>query len=181
MWEATLLYSQVDKAFKEDELGEEARFKNAHLSFYMGDFPWSQAQLDVLKGSTSELVANDALALSVFMTDNMGLDTSTVPMEMYSRADLLIFQNKFDAAIQTLDSITASFPKIRLLMMCCSPKEEFISQRKIIPKQQLSSNRLTKITPLTSWLMMHFFSWLNSMRVTSTTKRRQWNCIRTSC
>lgn len=111
VWEATLLYSQVDKAFKEDELGEEARFKNAHLSFYMGDFPWSQAQLDVLKGSTSELVANDALALSVFMTDNMGLDTSTVPMEMYSRADLLIFQNKFDAAIQTLDSITASFPK----------------------------------------------------------------------
>lgn len=110
VWEATLLYSQVDKAFKEDELGEEARFKNAQLSFYMGDFPWSQAQLDVLKGSTSELVANDALALSVFMTDNMGLDTSTVPMEMYSRAELLIFQNKFEAAIQTLDSITTTFP-----------------------------------------------------------------------
>ncbi|HUM46389.1 MAG TPA: tetratricopeptide repeat protein [Chitinophagales bacterium] len=111
VWEATLLYSQVDKAFKEDELGEEARFKNAQLSFYMGDFPWSQAQLDVLKGSTSELVANDALSLSVFMTDNMGLDTSTVPMEMYSRADLLIFQNKFEAALQTLDSITAAFPE----------------------------------------------------------------------
>lgn len=110
VWEATLLYSQVDKAFKEDELGEEARFKNAQLSFYMGDFPWAQAQLDVLKGSTSELVANDALALSVFMTDNMGLDTTTIPMEMYSRADLLIFQNKFDEAIKTLDSITTQFP-----------------------------------------------------------------------
>lgn len=111
VWEATLLYSQVDKAFKEDELGEEARFKNAHLSFYMGDFPWAQAQLDVLKGSTSELVANDALALSVFMTDNMGLDTTTIPMEMYSRADLRIFQNKFDSAIMTLDSVTALFPQ----------------------------------------------------------------------
>ncbi|MGB3076490.1 MAG: tetratricopeptide repeat protein, partial [Chitinophagales bacterium] len=110
VWEATLLYSQVDKAFKEDELGEEARFKNAQLSFYMGDFPWSQAQLDVLKGSTSELVANDALALSVFMTDNIGLDTTTVPMEMYSRADLFIFQNKFQSAIQALDSITTTFP-----------------------------------------------------------------------
>lgn len=110
VWESTLLYSQVDKAFKEDELGEEARFKNAQLSFYIGDFPWSQAQLDVLKGSTTELVANDALALSVFMTDNMGLDTTTVPMEMYSRADLLIFQNKFESAVQTLDSITTAFP-----------------------------------------------------------------------
>ncbi len=111
VWEATLLYSQVDKSFKEDELGEEARFKNAQLSFYMGDFPWSQAQLDILKGSTSELVANDALALSVFMTDNMGLDTTTVPMEMYSRAELLLFQNKFAAALTTLDSVTTLFPQ----------------------------------------------------------------------
>jgi TolA-binding protein/predicted GNAT family acetyltransferase len=111
VWEATLLYSQVDKSFKDDDLGEEARFKNAQLSFYMGDFEWSQVQLDVLKGSTSELAANDALALSVFMTDNMGLDTSTVPMEMYARADLFIFQNKFGDAIKTLDSITMIYPK----------------------------------------------------------------------
>ncbi len=111
VWEATLLYSQVDKAFKEDDLGEEARFKNAQLSFYMGDFEWSQVQLDVLKGSTSELAANDALALSVFMTDNMGLDTSSIPMEMYASANLLIFQNKFDDAVKTLDSITVIFPK----------------------------------------------------------------------
>src|SRR4030095_53806 len=110
VWDAMLLYSQVDKAFKDEPIGEEARFKNAKLSYYMGDFDWSQAQLDILKGSTSELVANDALALSVFLTDNMGLDTTSIPMKMYAHGDLLIFQNKFDDAIKTLDSVSAEFP-----------------------------------------------------------------------
>jgi hypothetical protein len=37
-----VLYGQVDKAFHDEPIGEEARFKNAKLSFYMGDFDWSQ-------------------------------------------------------------------------------------------------------------------------------------------
>ncbi len=109
IWEATLSYAQVDKAYKEDHLGEVARFKNAKLSYYNGDFQWSQSQLNVLKASTSELIANDALELSVFITDNMGLDTSTVAMEMFARADLLILQNKQDEAFVTLDSIDQVF------------------------------------------------------------------------
>lgn len=110
VWEAMLLYGQVDKAFHDAPIGEEARFRNAKLSFYMGDFDWSQTQLDVLKSATSELVANDALSLSVFITDNMGLDTTPEPMEMYARADLLIFQNRFDEAISSLDSLTREYP-----------------------------------------------------------------------
>jgi TolA-binding protein len=110
VWEAMLLYGQVDKAFHDEPIGEEARFKNAKLSFYMGDFDWSQTQLDVLKSATTELVANDALALSVFITDNMGLDTTPEPMKMYARADLLIFQNRFDDAISSLDSLTRQYP-----------------------------------------------------------------------
>jgi len=109
IWEATLSYSQVDKAYKEDNLGEVARFKNAKLSYYNGDFQWSQSQLNVLKASTSELIANDALELSIFITDNMGLDTSTVAMEMFARADLLILQNKQEEAFVTLDSINQVF------------------------------------------------------------------------
>lgn len=111
VWEAMLLYGQVDKAFHDEPLGEEARFKNSKLSFYMGDFDWSQTQLDVLKSATTELVANDALALSVFITDNMGLDTTPEPMEMYARADLLIFQNRFEDAISSLDSLAREYPK----------------------------------------------------------------------
>ncbi len=109
-WESTLLYSQVDKEDKDGIIGEEARFKNAKLSYYKGEFEWAQAQLDVLKGSTSELIANDALQLSVFIIDNSGLDTVYTPMQMFANADLLIFQNKFDTAILTMDSIPRLFP-----------------------------------------------------------------------
>lgn len=114
IWEATLLYSQVDKDFKDDALGEEARFRNAKLSYYTGDFEWAQAQMDVLKGSTQELVSNDAIALSVFITDNSGLDTTYAPMGMYARADLLIYQNRNNEAIATLDSLSRLFPNSSL-------------------------------------------------------------------
>lgn len=110
-WEATLLYSQVDKDFKEDILGHEARFRNAKLSYYMGDFEWAQAQFDILKASTSKLIANDALDLSVFIMDHLGLDTTATPLEWYATADLLVFQNRFDEAFQKVDSLMAAFPE----------------------------------------------------------------------
>lgn len=110
-WEATLLYSQVDKDFKDDILGQLARFKNAKLSYYTGDFQWAQDQFSVLKASTSKLIANDALDLSVFIMDNLGLDTTIGPMLKYARADLLVFQNQFEQAFITLDSIKTLYPK----------------------------------------------------------------------
>ena len=57
IWEATLLYSQVDKAFKEDQLGEEARFRNARLTYFNGDFEWAQKQFDILKSATSRFIS----------------------------------------------------------------------------------------------------------------------------
>ena len=110
IWEATLLYSQVDKAFEEDLVGHQARFRNAKLAYYNGDFQWAQTQFDVLKASTSKLIANDALDLSIFILDNLGLDTTTVALETYAKADLLVFQNKFGAAKEKLDSIRTAFP-----------------------------------------------------------------------
>ena len=110
IWEATLLYSQVDKAFKEDLLGHEARFRNAKLSYYAGDFQWAQAQFDILKASTSKLIANDALDLSVFIMDNLGLDTTATALQLYADAELLVFQNRFDEAFLKLDSLRQNFP-----------------------------------------------------------------------
>ena len=110
VWESTLLYSQVDKAFKEDLLGHEARFRNARLSYFRGDFEWAQSQFDVLKASTSRLIANDALDLSVFIMDNLGLDTSALALQTYADAELLVFQNKFDDAFATLDGLKRDFP-----------------------------------------------------------------------
>jgi len=114
IWESTLLYSQVDKEFREELIGQEARFKNAKLSYYSGNFGWAQTQFDVLKSSTSRMISNDAIDLSVFITDNLGLDSTAVPMEKYAQADLLIFQNRFDEALVTLDEIVTEYPDHKL-------------------------------------------------------------------
>ena len=110
IWDASIYYSQVDKDFKDDLLGHEARFRNAKISYYTGDFEWAQAQLDVLKASTSKLISNDAMDLSLLITDNLNLDTITDPMLKYATADLLTVQNKFDKALATLDSINTLYP-----------------------------------------------------------------------
>lgn len=111
VWESTLLYSQVDKAMKEGILGERARFRNAMLSYYRGDFEWAQEQFDILKTATSKLISNDAIDKSVFIMDNLGLDTTAVPLQMFATSEQLIFQNKFDEAFGKMDSILILFPK----------------------------------------------------------------------
>jgi tetratricopeptide (TPR) repeat protein len=110
VWESTLLYSQVDKEEKDAPLGEEARFRNAKLSYYKGEFDWAQDQLKVLKASTSELTSNDAINLSAFIIDNLGMDTDTKAMSMYAGAELLLFQNKDEEANKKLDSILLLYP-----------------------------------------------------------------------
>jgi len=109
-WEATLLYSQVEKTFKNEPLGHEAKFRNAKLSFYICEFEWARAQLDILKAATSKLIANDALELSLLISDNIEEDSLTDPLCMYARADLLEFRNRDKDALALLDSITEKYP-----------------------------------------------------------------------
>jgi TolA-binding protein len=110
IWEASLRYSQVEKAFKYDEIGQEAKFKNAKISYYTNDFKWSQAQLDVLKGATAKLISNDAMDLSMLISDALAIDSNEAPLVLYAHADLLVFQNKDEEAITTMDSIKTLFP-----------------------------------------------------------------------
>ncbi len=110
-WEASLIYTQVQKEFREDLLGEEARFRDAKLAYYRGDFDWANIQVSVLKASTSELIANDALYLSVLITENIPPDSNYTPLERFAYADLLLFQNKDREAEQILDSIAKAFPE----------------------------------------------------------------------
>ncbi len=110
IWEASLLYSQVDLDFKYDVIGNEARMRNARVSFYAGDMLWSLAQLDILKASTSKLIANDAMELSLLIGDNLGLDSNSVPLSLYADAQLLTFQHRYDEALHVLDTLDAAFP-----------------------------------------------------------------------
>jgi len=110
IWEASLLYSQVDLDQKYDLLGHEARLRNAKVSFYTGDFLWAQAQLDVLKSSTSKLIANDAMELSLRISDNLGLDSNATPLSLYAEAELLRRQHRYTAALAVLDSLDRAYP-----------------------------------------------------------------------
>jgi hypothetical protein len=104
-WDASLLYSQVEKAFKNDPIGHEAKYRNAKLSYYIGEFNWSKAQLDVLKAATSKLIANDAMELSLLIGDNMDPDSTYTGLSYFSRAELYIYRGQDDRALATLDSI----------------------------------------------------------------------------
>ena len=108
VWEATLLYSQVDKVMKEEPLGHEARFRNAQLRYFIGEFAWAQTQLDVLKAATSKLIANDAMSLSLVIGDNLEADTTGAELQRVARADYKIYQHKEDEALRILDSICAT-------------------------------------------------------------------------
>ncbi|TPE45600.1 tetratricopeptide repeat protein [Pontibacter mangrovi] len=109
-WESTLLYAQVEKSNKDTPVGHEAKLRNARLSYYKGDFELAQAHLDILKMATSREIANDAMDLSLLITDNTGLDTSTVAMKEYAAIDLLIFQNKMQEALAALDAMLQKYP-----------------------------------------------------------------------
>lgn len=104
-WEATLLFSQVEKAFKNEPIGHEAKFKNAKLFYYIGEFDFAKGQLDILRAATSKLIANDAMELSLLISDNIAEDSSMTALKLYAKADFLVFQNKDSLALITLDSI----------------------------------------------------------------------------
>lgn len=110
LWEAVITYSQVIEANKSNTISDDVKFKKARLGYYMGNFKWAKAQLDVLRASTSKLIANDAMDLSLFINENMESDSATVPLKMFARADLQIFRNKFQDAIAVLDSVSTKYP-----------------------------------------------------------------------
>lgn len=147
IWDATLLYSQVDKAFKDDLLGHEARYRNAKLSYYHGDFQWAQAQFEVLKASTSKLISNDALDLSVFIMDNLGLDTTDAPLKLYSEADLLIFQNRFEEAFAKLDTLLKQFPENSLDDDVLYAKAKIYKKKRDYPKAAEMLQQIVKDYP----------------------------------
>jgi predicted Zn-dependent protease len=109
--ESALLYGQVEKDHRDEPLGHEAKLKNAKLSYYKGEFLWAQDQLDVLKLATSREIANDAMALSLFIQNALAEDTNTAILEEFSNSELLIFQNKYDEAEKILDDVLKKSPE----------------------------------------------------------------------
>lgn len=128
-WDAMLLYGQVDKDFLEHPLGQEAKLRNAKLSFYLGEFEWAKAQLDILKTATTQLIANNALELSLLIQDNT-VDSVEDALKLFAKADLLYQQNKFNEAFIYLDSIITEFPKHALTDDIAFKKAQIYTKQK---------------------------------------------------
>jgi len=110
LWEAVITYSQVIESNKANPLGDDVKFKKAKLGYYMGNFSWAKAQLDALRASTSKLIANDAMELSLFINENLESDSTATPLKIFARADLQLFRNNFPEAIAALDSVSKIYP-----------------------------------------------------------------------
>ncbi len=125
---ALIYYTQVQNNMKNHELGQNARFKIAQTSYYKGDFEWAQTQLKVLKNSTSQLIANDALDLNLLITDNTVKDSLKIALKKYARAELLELQNKNKSAIDTLHTVLEQFKEHSII------DEVLFKQAKIFEK-----------------------------------------------
>ena len=106
---ALIYFSQVQTSLKNHPLSQEARFKVAQTSYFKGDFPWAMAQLKVLKGSTTQLTANDAVDLFLIISDNQPRDSIPSGLKQYAKADLLSYQNKYIQALTILERICQKF------------------------------------------------------------------------
>jgi TolA-binding protein len=114
-WESVLLYYQVEKSHKNENLGEEAKLKNAKLSFYKGEFELAQEHLDILKKATRREIANDAMDLSILIKNNTILDSTQKALRAYADVDLMLYQNKEIIANNVLDSLIAEYEQHPIL------------------------------------------------------------------
>lgn len=107
--QALITYTQVQNELKNHPLAQTARYKVAQTSYFEGDFEWANVQLKVLKKGTTKLIANDAIDLSMLISDNIAQDSVQTALKSYAKADLLAYQNKYRQAIDTLDFVLKNF------------------------------------------------------------------------
>lgn len=142
-WEAFLIYEQVAKQFEGQDSGNEAHYRSARLSFYQGNFAYAKSQADVLKASTSQLIANDALNLSLLISDNLQSTLDSNALKMYADAEMLQFRNLPAQALKKLDSIAIAFPNNSLL------DDILMARAKIYIKANDISNAVNALKELT--------------------------------
>ena len=112
VWEASLLYSQIEGEMKHETIGHEAKYRNAKLFFYAGEFEWAITRLDILKSATSKLIANDAMELSMFIRAILEEDTMGFTLRKFAAADLYLYRQQYDSAILFLDKIAESYGQV---------------------------------------------------------------------
>ena len=102
-------FSQVQTQLKNHPLSQQARFKVAQTSYFKGDFRWAKIQLKVLKGSTSQLIANDAAKLFLTISEHEPRDSIPSGLSEFASAELLVYQNKTYKALSIYDTILKKY------------------------------------------------------------------------
>jgi len=105
--EALVNYALVQSVLKDDDLAQEAKFKEAQTSYFRGDFEWAQTQLKVLKSSTAQKMSNDAIALHVLINENTLEDSTQIALKKFAGAQLLMHQKKYSSAIEAFMTLQA--------------------------------------------------------------------------
>ena len=145
--EALIYFSQIQQKLKNDVLGQNARFKVAQTSFYKGDFEWALTQLKVLRSSTSQLIANDAMQLSLLISDNSLEDSTQTALKKYARADFLAYQNKTDEAITALDDILENHKGEKIEDEALLKQAQLYASLKKYAKAQLNYQKIITFYP----------------------------------
>lgn len=135
---ALVYYTQVSNEIESGILSQEARFKVAKTSFYKGDFDWAESQLNILKSSTSKLIANDAMELQLLITDHKNSDSLDLSLKLYSKADFYLFQNNKSEAFQTLNQVIINYPNSGIV------DQALVSQAKILKSENKYFEALQK-------------------------------------
>ena len=113
--QALLLYAQVEKLVPNSDEAREAKFKTAQTSYFQGDFDWALTQLDVLKQSVSQRMANDALELALHIRENSYLDSTQTDLKRVAKADLLRSQQRYHKAINILQKVLESYKDVAIV------------------------------------------------------------------
>ncbi len=140
--EALIYYSQIQYKVKNSVLSQQARFKVAKTSYYKGDFAWAESQLKILKKSTSQLTANDALDLKLLISDNRNEDSLQTALKLYSKADLLAFQNRNDESIKLLDQVLEAHKTETIVDQALLKQAELYEKKKDFLKAEANYLRI---------------------------------------
>jgi len=140
--EALIYYTQIQRNLKNSTISQEARFKVAKASYYKGDFTWAESQLKILKSSTSQLIANDALDLKLLISDNKYEDSTHTALKLYAKADLLAFQNKTDDAIKILDEVLKNHKTETIMDQALYKQAKLFESKLYFDKAEMNYNTI---------------------------------------
>lgn len=176
IWEASLTYSQVEKEFKNDVIGSQAKFKNAMLSYYNGDFSWAMSQFDVLRSSTTKLIANDAMEYSLLIYDNIDQDSTYNGLSLFSKAEFAVYQNKYRKALEYLDTLNQNYISHELFDEVLYKKAEIAIHLKEYQKADSLLNQILLKFPddLMADDALYLLAELNETHLNSPQKAKQY-------